>query len=61
MWNVGQRKKIPYDVTHMWNLRHKTNKQMEKKNRERGTPRNRLLTVENKLMVTREKVGRGVG
>ena len=27
--------------------------------RERGKPRNRLLTIENKLLVTRGEVGRG--
>ena len=32
-------------------------KQMSKGKRERGKPRNRFLTVENKLMVTRGEVG----
>jgi len=47
----------------MWNLRSKTNEQRGKKSererqreRERGKPRKRLLTTENKLMVTRGKV-----
>ena len=44
----------------MWNLRNKTNEQREKK-REGGKPRNRLLTIENKLRVTRGKVGGGMG
>ena len=42
---------IPHDFTHMWNLRNKT-KQMKK----RGKPRNRLLTIEKKLMVARREV-----
>ena len=29
--------------------------------RERGKPRNRLFAIENKLMVTRGEVGRGMG
>ena len=41
----------------MWNSNNKTNEQREK--RERGKPRNRLLTTENKLMVTRGEVGGG--
>ena len=36
-------RQIPYNFTHMWNLRNKTNEQREK--RERGKPRNRLLTI----------------
>ena len=36
---------IPHDFTNMWNLRNKT-KQKDK-------PRNRLLTIENKVMVAR--------
>ena len=43
----------------MRNLRNKTNEQRKK--RERDKPRNRLLTIENKLMVTRGEVGRGMG
>ena len=41
-WNksVGKRK-IPYDFTHMWNLRHKISKGTK---RERERQRNRLLT-----------------
>lgn len=39
----------------MWNLRNKTNEQRKRK-RERNKPRNRLLTIENKLMVTRREV-----
>ena len=58
-WNKSVRERqIPYDFTHMWNLRNKTNEQREK---ERGKPRNRLLTIENKLMVTRGEVGGGMG
>ena len=41
----------------MWNLRNKSKNKGEKNNTD--TPRNRLLTVENKLMVTRGEMGRG--
>jgi len=34
----------------MWDFRNKTNEQREKE-RERAKPRNRILTIENKLMV----------
>ena len=54
-----RKRQIPYDFTHMWNLRNKTKEQ--KKKRERGKPRNRLLTIENTLMVTRREVGEGMG
>ena len=47
-------RQIPYDLIHMWNLRNKTKEQREK---ERDKPRNRLSTTENKLMVTRGRVG----
>ena len=43
----------------MWNLRNKTSEQ--RKERERDKPRNRLLTIENTLLVTRGEVGKGVG
>ena len=43
----------------MWNLRNKTNDHRGMK--ERGKPRNRLLTIENKLMVAREEVGGRMG
>ena len=50
----------------MWNLRNKTNEQREKKQKQnktkmRGKPRKRLLTIKNKLMVTRGQVGREMG
>ena len=44
----------------MWNLRNKTNEHSGKKS-ERDKPRNRLLTIENKLMDTRGEVGGGMG
>ena len=47
---------MPYDLTHMWNLRNKTNEQWKKRQTEC-----RLLTIENKLMVTRGDAGRGMG
>ena len=50
---INQSEKDKYhDFTHMWNLRNKTNEQRGRK-KERGKPRNRFLTVENTLMVTR--------
>ena len=55
---ISQRKQIPYDFIHMWNLRNKTNEHRWGK-KERGKPRNRLLTIENKLMVTGGEVGGG--
>ena len=45
-------------ISLMWNLRTKTNEQRKRK---RDKARNRLLTLENKLMVTRRQVGRGMG
>ena len=44
----------------MWDLRNKTNKHggVEEK---RGKPRNRLSTIENKLIVTRGEVGGRMG
>ena len=42
----------------MWNLRNKTNVRGGKE--KRGKPRNRLLTIENKLLVTRKEVGGGM-
>ena len=55
-YNVKQNKsarerQIPYDSNHMWNLRNKT------KREKRDKPRNRLLTIENKVMVTIQGVG----
>ena len=53
--NNAKQNKSEKDKYHMmslmWNLRNKTNEQREK--REREKPRNRLLTIEDKLMVTR--------
>ena len=54
---ISQSKTIPYDFTHMWNLRNKANKEEKRerkdRERERGKPRKRLLTIKNKLMATR--------
>ena len=44
----------------MWNLRNKRAKE-KKKERERDKPRIRLLTIENKLIVTGGEVGGGLG
>ena len=49
---VRQRQMLQ-DLTHMWNLRNK-----KKNKRERDRPRNRLLTIKNKLMATGGEVGR---
>ena len=38
-------------------LRNQRNEQRGKKERERGKPRNMLLAIENKLMVTRREMG----
>ena len=60
-WNKSAKERqIQYDFTHMWILRNKTvNK--EKKKRERKTNQETLLITGNKLMVTREEVGGGMG
>ena len=44
---------IPYDSTHIWNLRNKTNEQTKE---QRDKQRNRLLNTENKLVLDREEV-----
>ena len=50
---VNQSEKDKYHmISLMWNLRNKTNKQREKKREKRDKSGNRLLTIENKLMVT---------
>ena len=51
-FEVRQRK-IPYDFTHMWNLRNKTNQ--EKKQETDSYYRGK------KMMVTTGEVGRGMG
>lgn len=47
---------MTYDFTHKQNLRNKT-KEHKEKNREGDKPRIRLLTIENKAMVTQGVVG----
>ena len=47
-------RQIPYDFTHTWNLRNKTNMIGEKG--VRGKPKNRFLTTDIKQMVTRGEV-----
>ena len=50
---ISLSKKDKYHMTSlMWNLRNKTSKQREKK-REEGKPKNRVLRVESKLIITR--------
>ena len=51
---------MPYNFTHMWNLTKETGK-WEKRERQRGKSRKRLLIIESKLMFTRRRVGGGVG
>ena len=51
---ISQRKTNTVDLTHMWNLRNKTNEQRKKETSQK-TLKNRLLTIENKL--TRDEVG----
>ena len=48
-------RQIPYNFTHVWNLRNKTNEQRKKE-----TNKKTLLTTENKLVVARGKVGGGM-
>lgn len=54
-WPVRERQIC--DFIHMWNLRNKTNEQRGEKERQRYKPRNKLLAIENELLVTRG--GRG--
>ena len=44
-------RQIPYDFTYIWNLKNKLTKYS----------RNRHITTENKLVVARGEVGRGMG
>ena len=48
-------------ISPVWNLRNKINKQRGKREGGRDKPRNRPLTTENKLMVTRGEVGGRMG
>ena len=57
---LAKERQIPYDFSHMWNFRKITNEQREEKG-EREKPEHRLLTTENKLMVTRGEAGSGMG
>ena len=52
-------RQIPYDFTHVWNLRKKPKKKTDK-TRQNKT-KNSLLITENKLMVTRRGMCRGMG
>ena len=60
-------RKIPYDFTHTWNLRNKTDEHREGKEKqnamktEREANHKRLLTLGNKLRVTRGEGGGGMG
>ena len=47
---------MPYNFTHIWNLRSKTNEQTNKKRDKLG-----ILKKENKLVVTRGLVGERMG
>ena len=56
---INQSERHKYCVISLiWNLRNKTNEQREKKKEDK--PRNRLLTIENKVIFTRGRVG-GMG
>ena len=55
----ARERQVSYDVTHVWNLRNKTNKHGG--GRKRGKPRNRLPMLENKQMVIRGEMGRDMG
>ena len=61
-------REMPYDFTHMWNLRNKTDehgggegKIKYGKNREREAKHKRLLTIGNKLRVAGGEVGGRMG
>ena len=60
-WSKSVREKqIPYDFTHMWILRNKTDEHRgRRKTKEREANHKGLLAIENKLRVARRKVGRG--
>ena len=51
-------RQIPYDFTHMWDLRNKTNKYRKKRQTNKKA---RLLNAENKLVVARGEVGERMG
>ena len=53
---ISQSEKDKYHMI-LLNLRNKTNEQRGKRQREK--PRNTLLTIENKLIVTRGEMGGG--
>ena len=58
----ARERQIPYDFTHMWNSRNKMSKAKQGKAKREGNKlRNRLLTIEKKLLVTRGELGRGMG
>ena len=58
MWNKSIRdRQIPYDFTHMWNLRNKTNEQGKK----RDKWKNRFLNIDNILVVVTGEVGEEIG
>ena len=53
-------RQIPYDFTHIWNLRNNTDEHREK-GKKRETNYKGLLTIENKLRVGGGEVGGGMG
>ena len=58
---ISQSEKDKYRmISLLWNLRKKTNKQREKRERNKPT-KNRPLTIENELMFTRGEVCVGGG
>ena len=57
-YNASEISQSEKDKYHMWNLRNKTRGRKRKKG---GKPRNRLSTLESKLMVTRGEISEGEG
>lgn len=53
-----RQRQIPYDFTHVWNLRNKTDEPGQGK--KKGKPGNRLFTIQNKVKVDGGEVGRGM-
>lgn len=61
VYYVSEISQVPYNVTHIWNLRNKSGEHGGRKKRKRGKQTVRgLLTVENTLGVVGGKV-RGMG
>ena len=58
----SEKDKIPYDFTHIYDLRNQIDEhRKKKKKREREANHKRLLNTENKLRIAEGEVGRGRG